>query len=701
MDRAPLRSPETPCRVLIVDDDRLQLRALERRARDLDELQLTVVDNAIDALLQIGTLQPDVVVLDAFMPGVDGLEACRRLTSSPSTRDLKVILTSAAMTPDLERAAIAAGAHRVLAKPLDLRALLPQAREERDPIAELVPAMRGADLIVSMLAEAGVDVVFGLPGGAISTVHDALIDTSIRVVTNRHESGSMFGAAGYAHATGKLGVAIVTSGPGALNAMTGLASAWCDGLPVLLLVGDVPRGAQGKGVLQDSSAHGLQIVEMARHVTKLAAEVPRASALPHVLRRAIATALSGRRGPVMLTLPLDVTAAAIAPPKTSGEVVLGGRLAESIIDELIDLVRDARRPMIVAGSGVRGGAAPARLRAVAERLRCPVATTPKAKGVFPESHPLALGVLGMGGHLSARRYLDANPDVVIAIGTSLGDMATDGFSPQLQASRALVHIDIDARQIGKSYAPTHAIVASAADLLGEIADRVPALDGPLPRALEVNRQTLPSSHTIGRIAPQDAIREIQQLLPRDAIYTVDSGEHFLFAVQYLEIDHPDSFIVMTGLGSMGQSIGAAIGAQLAHPHRTVAAICGDGCFAMNAFEIATAVAERLPIRVFVFNDGRLGMVENGHEKVYGRRPQYPTTPLDVCEVARGLGAAVLRIDGTDQLAAAAGTLRDCPGPVVIDVRIDHEIVLAKQDRVSAMAPPPAPSPPTPHLRVIN
>jgi acetolactate synthase I/II/III large subunit len=684
--------------VLVVDDDRLQLRAIQRRARDLDSVELAVADNAIDALLQIGTTRPDVVVMDVFMPGIDGLEACRRITSC--TRDTKVILTSGDMTIELERAALAAGAHRVVSKPFDLATLLATPAHE-EPVH--AATMRGADLIVAMLIEAGVDVVFGLPGGAISPVHDALLDSSIRVVTNRHESGSLFAAAGYAQATGKLGVALVTSGPGALNALTGLASAWCDGLPVLLLVGDVPRGSQGKGVLQDSSAHGLQIVEMARHVTKLATEVPRASALPHVLRRAMATAMSGKRGPVMLTLPLDVTGGQVAPPRSSGEVVLDERMSEATLDELVGLVRGARRPLILAGSGVRGFGAPARLRAVAEALRCPVATTPKAKGVFPESHPLALGVLGLGGHLSARRYLDASPDVVLAIGTSLGDMATDGFSPQLQASRALIHVDIDARQIGKSYAPTHAVVASAAELLAGMAERLPKPASPLPRAIEVQRQSLPRSGVAGRIAPQDAIAEIQRLLPRDTIFTVDSGEHFLFAVQYLEIDEPDAFIVMTGLGSMGQSIGAAIGAQLAHPERTVAAICGDGCFAMNAFEIATAVAEQLPIRVFVFNDGALGMVENGHEKVYGRRPSYPTGPIDICKIARGLGAAVLRVDGVGLLDDARYMLRDTKGPVVIDVRIDRHIVLAKQDRVAAMAPPPTTPTPTPrsNLRLIN
>ncbi|MGH9889403.1 MAG: thiamine pyrophosphate-binding protein, partial [bacterium] len=507
-----------------------------------------------------------------------------------------------------------------MAKPIDLAELFgalptaPGALEEREPLTTI----RGANLLIDMLAEAGVEVVFGLPGGAISPVHDALLDSKLRVVTTRHESGAMFAAAGYSRATGKLSVVAVTTGPGVLNAMTGLASAWCDGLPVLLLVGEVPRLAQGKGVLQDGSAHGLHIVDMARHITKLSAEVARPSMLPHLARRAIATALSGRRGPVLLTLPMDVTTAQIARPRSGGGVQLASLVDPELLDEVAGLLRDSQRPLILVGNGARSDGAPKHLQAVAELVACPVATTPKGKGAFPESHPLALGVLGLGGHRSAQRYLEAGVDVVIAIGTSLGDLATDGFSPHLQAPWALVHVDIDSRQIGKSYAPTHAIVASASEFLAGLAERLavrpdrqgPARAAPL-RALPggVERVVLPSSRRFDRIASQDALTEIQEVLPGDTIYSIDSGEHFLFAAHYLATDLPDAFVAMTGLGSMGQSIGATIGAQLAFPERTVAAICGDGCFAMNAFEVATAVAERLPIRVFVFNDQRLGMVE--------------------------------------------------------------------------------------------
>jgi acetolactate synthase I/II/III large subunit len=683
-------------RLLVVDDDRMQLRAIERVLRDQHQVELTLADNAIDAMIAVGAIKPDLVVMDIIMPGLDGIEACRRIKGNPAARDVRVVLASATLTPELERAARHVGAKRVIAKPINLTELLgsaiiaPEVLEEPEPVASI----RGADLVVEMLAQAGVQIVFGLPGGAISPVHDALLDTKLRAVTTRHESGAMFAAAGYARATGKLAVAAVTSGPGALNAMTGLASAWCDGLPVLVLVGEVPRPAHGKGVLQDGSAHGLNIVEMARHVTKLAAELPRPSAVPHMLRRAISTALSGRPGPVLLTLPLDVSMGLVARPQPGGTVSTRNIIAPELLDEVTTLVRKAQRPLILVGSGVRGGSAPARLRTVAERLACPVATTPKGKGVFPEAHPLSLGVFGLGGHRSSQRYVENGVDVVLAIGTSMGDLATDGFSPNLQARRALIHVDIDARQIGKSYSPTHSIVASATEFLSGLTKRLGDEPTSRLRALPggVERHVLPSSTRADRIASHEAIIEIQSVLPRDVLYTVDSGEHFMFAQHYLEINLPDAFLVMTGLGSMGQSIGAAIGAKLAHPGRMIAAICGDGCFAMNAFEIATAVAERLPIRVFVFNDERLGMIENGVDTLYGRHPDYPTTPLDVCAVARGLGATALRINCTGQLSAARGVLLDTEGPVVVDVQIDPAISLPKQNRVAAMTPvTPSPS----------
>ena len=546
---------------------------------------------------------------------------------------------------------------------------------------------RVASVIVDQLVEAGVDVIFGLPGGPISPIHDALMDhADVRVITTRHESGAMFAAAAYARTTGRLGVAVVTSGPGVLNALTGLASAHCDGLPVLLLVGEVPRKVHGKGALQDGSSYGLNIVAMAGHISKMAAEVGDPHQAPLLIRRAITTALSGRRGPVALTIPMDVAQAPIVAPRIASDVSVHHAIAPSTLDELALLLELGQRPLLLAGSGCRGGAAPRQLLALAEALACPVATTPKGKGVFPEDHPLALGVYGLGGHPSARQYIESGVDVLIALGTSLGDLSTDGWSTALQAPRAFIHVDIDARQIGKSYAPTHAVIAACDTFLAGLFARVRPVRR-LPMG-GVVRHLLPARAE--RIAPQVAIAELQAILPEDTIFTVDSGEHFLFATHYLQINRPDAFLVMTGLGSMGQSIGAAIGAQLASPGRTAAAICGDGCFAMNAFEIATAVAERLPIVVFVFNDQRLGMVEIGHQAVYGRKPSYPTSPMDVCALARGLGATVLRAERPGDLLAAAPIIAARTGPIVIDVLIDPDIRLPKKDRMGAFAPDTAP-----------
>ncbi|MEZ4368763.1 MAG: thiamine pyrophosphate-binding protein [Kofleriaceae bacterium] len=683
-------------RLLVVDDDASLLRAVRRSLRSVrDEIELTLLDSGIDALVQVGAERPDLIVMDVFMPGLNGVEACRSLKANPATADIRVILVSAAVTAELEASAREAGADAVLDKPVDLTAILaglgvraprPAARgTEAPPLAE-ASARRGADVLVDMLAAAGVEQIFGLPGGAISPVHDALLDSSIRVITTRHESGAMFAAAGYARATGKLGVAVVTSGPGALNAMTGLASAWCDGLPVLLLIGEVPRPTQGKGVLQDGSAHGLRIIEMMRPVAKLAVEVPEARQLPHLVRRAMATALSGRRGPVALSLPMDVTTGKLTPPVIAGTMRLDSVLPLETLDEVVDLLDGASRPLLLVGSGATTGAAPALLAELVARTGVPVATTPKAKGVLPESSPYALGVLGLGGHPSAKEYLQGGVDVLVALGTSLGDLATDGFSPLIGAGRALVHVDIDARQIGKSYSPTLAVVASAEGFLAGLLTQLPDDVPPRPPVGGVRRHPLPSSATA--VAPQDILAEIQAILPGDTLYTADSGDHFIFATHYLRLEHPDAYLVMTGLGSMGQSIGAAIGAQLAHPGRCIAAIVGDGCFAMNAFEVATAVAEKLPLRVFVFNDGALGMVENGHETVYGRRPNYSTGPLDVVGIAAGLGAATVRVQRAGQLAAHADLLRHHPGPVVVDVRIDGTIKLPKKDRMGAFAPKP-------------
>jgi acetolactate synthase-1/2/3 large subunit len=563
------------------------------------------------------------------------------------------------------------------------------------PATQTRAATRAADVIVDTLIAHGVELMFGLPGGPISPVFDALIDRpSVRMITTRHESGALFGACGYARTTGKLGVALVTSGPGAFNALSGLASAYCDGLPVLLLVGEVQRKHYGRGALQDGSAYGLQMVEILKRVTKSTVEVNDAQRAPALLRAAIQQAMTGPQGPVALTLPMDVLLSPLTMQLVTRHISGIPSLSPTAIDEATQHLRDPGRMVVFAGSGVRGGHAPERLIEFAERLQCPVMTTPKGKGVFPENHRLSLGVFGMGGHPSATAFLEEGVDTLVAIGTSMSEIATEGWSQLLQPRRALIHVDIDERQLGRAYQYHLGIVAPAELFLERMTRELPQ---GAPRSYGVTRHILGEGPRL--IAPQRAIEELQALLPADTIFTIDSGEHFMFATHYLRTIVPDGFIAMTGLGSMGQSIGAAIGVQIAKPERTVVAICGDGCFAMNALEVATAVAENVPIIVVVINDRRLGMVEIGQQKVYGRMPETRTSPMDVARLGRALGAQSLTIDGPNQLTQAQLMRMRERGPVVLDVRIDPAVRMPKKDRFAAMAQPAAAR--APRLKAVN
>lgn len=546
---------------------------------------------------------------------------------------------------------------------------------------------RVADAMIDVLVAAGVDTVFGLPGGTISPLHDALLDRpEIQVITTRHEAGAVFAAAGYARSSNKPGVVLVTSGPGVLNTMTGLASAYCDGIPVVILAGEVPRALHGRTALQEGSAHHLGIVGMVRSITKLAAEVTQPGTATAVLRRAIATAMSGRRGPVLLTLPVDVTSAVSDTACIAGAPRLSFDDDEraAAIHRAADSLWEAKRPVLFAGSGVRGGEGPRRLRALAERLQCPVMTTPKAKGVFPEGHPLSLGVFGHGGHPSSKRYLEEGVDVLLAVGTGFTDPATDGWSPLLIPTGELIRVDVDALQISKNCRVNLGIVGDAADVLERITAELPA------RLREARRfgiftQTHPAA--VARmdrpISPQRALWELQQAMPPETIYTCDIGEHLLYATHFLRIDEPDAWITLTGLASMGASIGTAIGAKLAQPERNVVAICGDGGFAMMATELATAKQYGIDITVCVLDDGRHGMVENGHRALFQRSPCVDTDDLDVTAFAAAAATEVVQVRHPGDFAAHRG----CQGPVTFRVALERLPGFASGQRFAALKSP--------------
>ncbi|MBL8952212.1 MAG: thiamine pyrophosphate-binding protein [Myxococcaceae bacterium] len=535
------------------------------------------------------------------------------------------------------------------------------------------------------LADSGVRTVFGVPGGSISAVYDALLDEPrIQVINVRHECSAVFAAAAFARMTGSVGIVLTTSGPGVTNTITGIASAFCDGLPIVVIGGEVPRKNFGRGALQEGSPYSLNLVGMLKHVTKWASEVTSGDGAVSAIRKAMSMANSGRKGPVFLSLPLDVQGELAPVPRLSLNVESRFEIDRSSLDAAVQALVTAKRPMILAGSGCRWDKGAEVLRQVAERYQVPVATTPKGKGVFPETHPLSLGIFGHGGHPSASEYLDAGIDVLLAVGTSFGDAATNSWTNKLKPSRCSIHVDIDSSQVGRNYQVDLGLVGSANRILGALAELAP----PLRPTREVPSRrffSCPQDATDGdRIKPQRALWELQQLMPTSTVYTCDIGDHMMWTLHFLTVDRPDGFMLSSGLAAMGSSLGMALGVKAAQPDRPVVAICGDGTLGMAAMDIADAVASNRRVIYFVMNDERYGMVESGHEKIYGRTPEFPVK-LSIGELARGLGAEVLTVQKAgDLVALGSAALLEGKGPLVLDVQISKTERLPMRPRFDAL-----------------
>ncbi len=545
-------------------------------------------------------------------------------------------------------------------------------------------ARRVADQIVQVLYEAGVRAIFGVPGGAISAIYDALLDEPrICVVNTSHESAAVFSAIGYARATGRVGVVLTTSGPGVTNAITGIASAHLDSVPVLLLGGEVPRKNFGRGALQEGSPYQLNLVSMLRSITKASSEVTSPDSAVSAVHKAIATALSGRRGPVFLSLPLDMQGASTTVPRMAVNVESHFTVERELINAALQRILTAERPLVLAGSGVRWGQGPSALLRFAEAFRIPVATTPKAKGVFPESHPLSLGIYGHGGHPSSEAYLEEGLDVLVAVGTSFGDAATNSWTERLRPSRSFIHVDIDSSQIGKNYAADLGIAGPAETVLATMADLAPRVRPiPIPGGRRFFHS--PEASDGVRLKPQRALWELQQILPRSTAYCCDIGEHMMFALHYLTIDEPDAFYLSSGLAAMGSSLGMATGVKMAAPDRPVVAVCGDGTMSMAALELATAARLGMNVVYLVLNDLRYAMVEEGHRSIYGRTPAFPVT-ADLGQLAVALGGRATKIEHPGELLELGGKwLLEHPGPVLLDVRIDPTEAMPKRSRFDSL-----------------
>lgn len=536
-------------------------------------------------------------------------------------------------------------------------------------IPSRISTERVADRIVEALVRIGVDSVYGIPGGAISPIYDALLACPrIRVVHVRHETNAVFMAIGHARQRSSLPCVLVTSGPGVTNALTGLAAAHAEGVPLLLLAGEVPKSRTGRFALQDGGPEALDIVHLLRSVTRHAAAVTQPG---HAVVQITDAARRARalRGPVFLSLPLDVAvmdtatttyAVSLPPPRAPNAASLAAATAA---------LRSARRPLVVVGSGARRSADAVR-RFVA-RFHLPTMTSPKAKGIVSETEPHNLGVFGYGGHPSTAQWLARNPpDVVLALGCGLGETSTNGWAPALQASGTMIQVDLDPARFGRNYRVDVGLecdVGVATEALSDgLDDRAPWT---LPLGGIDHFEIAESDDPSAGLAPAHVIETLQECLPPETAYTADIGEHLLFAIHYLRITRPDQFLTSMAFGSMGSGIGSAIGLQLVSPKRRVVAICGDYGFQMYGMDLATCVQERIPVTFVVMNDARMRMVEAGLDRIYGRGLAMDGPRIDFAAVARAHGAHADTVTTRDELRAALVPQHD-DLPHVLDVRID-------------------------------
>jgi acetolactate synthase I/II/III large subunit len=540
----------------------------------------------------------------------------------------------------------------------------------------------GAEILVRSLIAEGVEVVFGYPGGATIGIYDALHDISdIKHVLTRHEQGATHAAEGYARATGRAGVALVTSGPGATNTVTGIADAYMDSLPIVVLSGQVSLPLIGNDAFQEAD-----IVGITRPVTKHNYLVRDVRELARTIKEAFYIATTGRPGPVLVDLPKDVMAQkAVFSYPDHVELPTYNPTTEGHngqIKKAADLINNAKRPVLYVGGGVIQSGAANELRALARSLGCPVTTTLHGLGAFPETDPLSMGMLGMHGTWYANMAVHYS-DVLIAVGARFDDRVTgkvEGFAPEAKK----IHIDIDPSAISKNVQVDVPIVGDVKNVLTRLNDMVHALPtSDWLTTIQRWREEHPLRYASGNaLLTQQVIREIGEATAGDAIVVTDVGQHQMWAAQFFTFKHPRTMITSGGLGTMGFSLPAAMGAAFARTNLPVVSISGDGGIQMNVQELATIAEHKLPIKIFVINNGFLGMVRQWQELFWRRRySQVHITSPDFVKLADAYGIPAYRVTQASELA---GTVRKAldynDGPVLV------ECVVAKEDNVYPMIP---------------
>lgn len=560
-------------------------------------------------------------------------------------------------------------------------------------------------VLLHALEEEGVTHIFGVPGGPLVPLFEALAERQrIRPILAKHEEGAAFMAEGYARVKRGLGVCCATSGPGATNALTGIASAYSDSIPVLLLSAQVSTSAFGKGALQDSSSGNwnVDIVDVFRSATKLSIMLQNPQQIQHLTRRVIRTALTGRSGAVHLSLPADIVKqpASLEPlPVTkyySHASVTGDKHA---IQQVAQVLSTANMPALLVGHGINLSGAWSPLLDIAESLHIPVATTLKGKSAFPERHALSLGVFGFGGHPLADEYLLSNQvDVLVIIGTSLGESQTHGWNPKLAHNRTVIQIDIDPLEIGKNYPVEMSIVGDAKAVLEALVEALASLPS---RAPEYSRSVLERMRAkIGRyynaeelqgqaklLKPQALVAKMNEVLPDETLVFVDIGNCILWIGQYYEARQTGTVFLAMNVGSVGYAVAASIGGKIAAPDKPVIAFVGDGAFAMNGMEIHTASDYHIPVIWVVLNNGGHGMVYNGEKLLFGKSfASVFQKSLDVSAIARGLGVRAFKVTNLEEFEDSLRQALEVQEPCVIDALVDlEEIPRSLQRRVDTLS----------------
>jgi len=546
--------------------------------------------------------------------------------------------------------------------------------------------MTGAKALVESLKRQNVEVIFGIPGGATIPIYDVLYDTDgIRHILMRHEQCAAHAADGYARASGRVGVCMATSGPGATNLVTGIANAYMDSSPIVAFTGQVPRPFIGKDAFQETD-----IVGITTPITKYNFQVPEVSEIPRIIKKAFYIATTGRPGPVLVDLPKDAQIE-IDEIEFDDDIEIRGYRPNYEphpiqIGRAADLLANAEKPVIIAGGGIIASGASSELVALAELLQAPVSTTLMGKGCIPENHPLSLGLLGMHGTI-ASNIIVSEADVLLAVGMRFSDRTTgniEKFCPDAK----IIHIDIDTAEIGKNIQPHVPIVADAKRALNALYEqlvqkfRKKERTAWMRRIEELKQQHEEMGNKSG-LSPPRLMKELRKMLPEDAIITTEVGQNQMWAALYLKAYKPRTFISSGGLGTMGFGFPASLGAKVACPDVPVVDIAGDGSFLMTEQDLASSVTEKIPVIVIILDNRFLGMVAQWQRLFYDRR--YSSIDLgktpDFVKLAEAFGAQGIYVGSLPEFRKAVQTALKSDVTTVIDVPISSE------ENVFPMVPP--------------